>query len=438
MTFRERFLPILFWSVITAAFIGPGTVTTCAAAGARYGFDLLWALVFSTCACLVLQEAAGRLAIVSGLDLGRAIRTRFRGGAARFLALLLVLGGVVVGCAAYEAGNILGAVSGAALGVPVPPALVTLIIGAAAGLLLWFGTTGAVARLMGVVVAFMGVAFLVVALRIAPAPSALLSGAFLPSWPAASGVLVLGLVGTTVVPYNLFLGSALARGRTLADLRVGLGVAIPLGGMISMAILVVGSTVEGPFDFGALGVALAGRLGGWGGPFFAFGLFAAGFTSAITAPLAAALTARGLFASDPAGAWAECSWRYRSVWGAVLASGIAFGLSGVKPIPAILIAQALNGLLLPFVGIFLLLILNDRDLLGDEGLNGAFANVVMGTVVGLTLLLGLWRGIGAAASAFGFPLPAPATLLLPAAALAVACAIPVVAAARRGRRGAKH
>jgi hypothetical protein len=122
----------------------------------------------------------------------------------------------------------------------------------------------------------------------------------------------------------------------------------------------------------------------------------------------------------------------------VLASGIAFGLSGVKPIPAILIAQALNGLLLPFVGIFLLLILNDRDLLGSEGLNGVFANTAMGLVVGLTLLLGLWRGISAAASAFSFSVPTPTTLLLPAAALAVACAIPVAAAVRRGRRGAKH
>jgi len=435
VSFRARYLPVLFWSVITAAFIGPGTVTTCATAGARHGYALLWSLVFSTCACLVLQEAAGRLAIVSGHDLGRAIGISFRGGASRVLAIVLVIGAVLVGCAAYEAGNILGAVSGVALGVALPPNLVALAIGVVAGLLLWFGSTGAVARLMGAVVALMGVAFLVVALRVAPAPSDLLTGAFLPSWPAGSGVLILGLVGTTVVPYNLFLGSALARGRTLSDLRVGLGVAIPLGGLISMAILVVGSTVEGSFDFAALGDALAARLGPWGAPFFAFGLFAAGFTSAITAPLAAALTARSLFAGGAAGDWSERSWRYRAVWGAVLVCGLVFGLSGVKPIPAILIAQAMNGVLLPFIGGFLLLLLNDRRLVGNEGMNGRVANTLMGTVLALTVLLGLWRGLGAAAAALGFAVPAPSTLLPPAMALGAVCIIAVAAAARRRRRG---
>ena len=432
MSLRQRYLSILFWSVITAAFIGPGTVTTCAAAGAQHAYALLWSLVFSTVACLVLQEAAGRLAIVSGRDLGRAIGTVFRRGASRFLAILLVIGGVVVGCAAYQAGNILGAVSGVVLAAPVPTTLATLAIGAAAGLLLWFGSTAGVARLMGVVVALMGTAFLVVALRIAPAPSDLLAGSLIPSWPDGSGVLILGLVGTTVVPYNLFLGSALARGRTLADLRTGLGVAIPVGGIISMAILVVGSTVDGAFDFAALGVALATRLGGWAGPFFAFGLFAAGFTSAITAPLAAALTARSLF-GGVGGDWSESSWRYRTTWGAVLATGVAFGLSGVKPIPVILAAQAMNGVLLPFVGGLLLLLLNDRRLVGEGGLNGAAANTLIGSVLGLTVLLGAWRGLGAAAEALGFAVPEPSALLPPATVLAVACVVAVGMAARRRR-----
>ena len=159
MTFRARYLPILFWSVITAAFIGPGTVTTCAAAGARHGYALLWSLVFSTVACLVLQEAAGRLAIVSGHDLGRAIGTSFRGGASRFLAILLVLGGVVVGCAAYEAGNILGGVAGAKLGTELSPRLLTAICGAGAAILLGLGAPRTVARLLSLLVAVMGAAF---------------------------------------------------------------------------------------------------------------------------------------------------------------------------------------------------------------------------------------------------------------------------------------
>ena len=51
----KRLLNVLFWSVISAAFIGPGTVTTASSAGATFGLQLAWALLFSTVACIVLQ-----------------------------------------------------------------------------------------------------------------------------------------------------------------------------------------------------------------------------------------------------------------------------------------------------------------------------------------------------------------------------------------------
>ena len=69
----RRLVSILLWSAISAAFIGPGTVTTAAAAGAGYGMSLLWALLFSTIACLSLQEASARLTIASGKPLAQAI-----------------------------------------------------------------------------------------------------------------------------------------------------------------------------------------------------------------------------------------------------------------------------------------------------------------------------------------------------------------------------
>jgi len=74
-------LPVLFWSVISAAFIGPGTVTTAASAGSGFGTQLLWALTFSTLACIILQEAAARLTIVSGKSLGGNISAWFHNSA---------------------------------------------------------------------------------------------------------------------------------------------------------------------------------------------------------------------------------------------------------------------------------------------------------------------------------------------------------------------
>jgi manganese transport protein len=430
----RRLAAILLWSVIAAAFIGPGTVTTAASAGAGFGFALLWTLVFSTVACLVLQEASARLTLVSGRNLGRALRDRYPTGFTGTAVLLLVLGAIVLGCAAYEAGNILGGVAGAVLATGMSPKLMALASGAIAGLLLWFNKPRRVALLLSIVVAVMGVAFLYTALQLRPEIGEVLRGALVPSLPTGSALLAIGLVGTTVVPYNIFLGSGLAGGQSLGELRLGLAVAVGLGGLISMGVLVAGTAVEGEFAFEALAQVLAERLGPWAAFLFAIGLFGAGLSSAITAPLAAAVTARSLFqTAEDEERWSERSWRYRSVWLAVLLAGLGFGLSDVAPIPAIVLAQALNGLLLPIVAIFLLLEVNDRRSMGDQGVNGAISNTVMTVVVAVTVLLGTANVARAAARTLGWPAPTHGTLLIVAAIVMIGVSIPVYRAHQRRR-----
>ncbi len=386
----KRLLNILFWSVIAAAFIGPGTVTTAARAGSDFGYSLAWALLFSVVACLVLQEAAGRITVVTGKELGEAIRARFGGWVPA-----LVAGGIVLGCAAYEAGNLLGGVAGLRLVTDVSPGVLTLVAGIGAALLLATGNTRWIARILGALVALMGIAFVITAVRLGPDLLQLADGLFIPRIPAGSTVLVLGLVGTTVVPYNLFLGSALARECELREMRWGLAVAVIGGGIISLGILVVGSTLGGGLEYGRLAAVLDQRLGQGAGASFGLGLFAAGFTSAITAPLAAALAARSLLAGADDERWSTNSLRFRSVWMVVLAAGMVFGISGVRPVPVIILAQAFNGLLLPLVALFLWITMNDRRFLGDAGVNSRAQNVVMGAVVLACVALGL-RGLVAA------------------------------------------
>ena len=122
--------------------------------------------------------------------------------------------------------------------------------------------------------------------------------------------------------------------------------------------------------------------------FFGFGLFAAGATSTLTAPLASAVTARSLFAT-PGKDWNEESWRYKTVWILVLGFGFIVGISGFKPIPVIILAQAINGLLLPFIVIFLVLIVNDSSLMSGKTLNGIRGNISMFLIMFLTVFLGL-------------------------------------------------
>jgi Mn2+/Fe2+ NRAMP family transporter len=368
-------------------------VTTAARAGSDFQFALSWALLFSVVACLVLQEASGRITVLTGKELGEAIRSRFGGWVPG-----LVAGGIILGCAAYEAGNLLGGVAGLRLVVDTSPAFPTLAAGLAAAALLATGNTRWIARILGALVAFMGVAFVITAIRLGPDLVELFSGLLVPSIPTGSTVLVLGLIGTTVVPYNLFLGSALARDSELGEMRWGLAVAVIGGGVISLGVLVVGSVLGGGLEYERLAAVLDDRLGQGGGASLAVGLFAAGFTSAITAPLAAALATRSLVASSDDRAWAPGSLRFRLVWLTVLVAGMAFGIAEVRPVPVIILAQAFNGLLLPLVAAFLWTAMNDRELLGDDGVNGVAQNVVMGVVVLACAGLGL-RGLVSAANA---------------------------------------
>lgn len=433
---KQRLLNILFWSVISAAFIGPGTITTAASAGASFGYTLLWALLFSTVACIVLQEASSRLTTVSGLNLGQAIRAylfhKFWGRIAAYLALTAI----ILGCVAYEAGNILGAVAGASLIWDIPSHWLTLTIGVLAFVLFWAGSVHLIARVMGLVVAFMGVCFLTTAFIIQPSLSDLFTGALVPRFPPESGMLILALIGTTVVPYNIFLGSGIVSDQSLSEMRWSLGIAIVLGGIISMAVLVVGASITSTFTFEALARELARSLGGWAATFLGLGLFAAGFSSAVTAPLAAAITAQSVLQHrvDPQ-KWNEESRNYRMVWGGVLLTGLIFGAINIRPIPAIILAQALNGIILPLVAIFLLLMMNNRQLLNRETVNSTLLNIMMGLVVFITVIIGTTNVFRALTNAFSIPMPGGNILFGSSVFFALLIGWPVYRLTQRLRNG---
>jgi len=388
---RKRLLNILFWSIISAAFIGPGTIATAAKAGAGFGFSLLWALVFSTVACIVLQEAAARLSILSGKSLGNAIAERFRNKKGGWLVFVMVIGAIILGSAAYQTGNLLGAAQGIRIFHDIPTSTLVLAIGAFAFVVLLFPNLKIVARLLGFLVVLMGIAFLTTAILIKPDMGNLVKGAMIPSFPEGSGLLLLGLVGTTVVPYNLFLGSGIAdKKQRLVEMRWGVAVAVILGGIISMAVLVTGTSVEGTFSFLSLGKVLSDKLGGAAVWLFGFGLFAAGLSSAVTAPLASAITAKDIFGDRGQPEWQQKGIYFKLTWMLVLFTGLGFGMAGFKPIPAIIMAQAFNGFILPFVSVFLWMAINDKIFVRQK-VNSAGGNLLFGLVVWVSLLLGSWN-----------------------------------------------
>jgi len=389
---KSKISNILFWSIVSAAFVGPGTVTTATKAGANFQFDLLWALVFSTFACLLLQEASARITIKSGMNLGQAIAKQFEGHSSKSLIIALVIGAIILGSAAYETGNILGSIAGLSLVFDIPHQLLVILIGTLAFLALSLKSIGLIARIMGGIVFLMGIAFFITAIQLQPSVPEIIKGSFIPKIPdvQGAGLLVLGIIGTTVVPYDLFLGSGiLDKKQTIREMRIGVSVAVILGGIISMAIMTVGTVIKGEFTYEALSQALTFKIGHYAVYIFGFGMFAAGFSSAITAPLASAITARSLFEKKTNNKWKPRGIYFKLVYVGVLFVGLGFGLAEVKPIPAIIIAQALNGLILPFISIFLIYVINDPMLMGTGKTNSWFSNILMGIVMWVTMMVGI-------------------------------------------------
>ncbi len=400
MSTKKRLLNILFWSVISAAFIGPGTVTTAASSGASYGTSLLWALLFSTLACLLLQEAASRLSILTGRNLGQSIHNYFANTALRNPVLIFVPGTILLGTAAYETGNLLGSAEGVRLLFSIPSYIPVLVTGVLAATLLFVPSLRIVPTVLGIVVVAMGAAFLFTAIMVNPGTSEIFKGAFVPSFPGPhAGTLVLALIGTTIVPYNLFLGSGLSKkGESVKDMRFGLVTAILLGGVFSMAVLVTGSAIAGEFSFPELASVLEAKIGSSGKYLLGFGLFAAGFTSAVTAPLAAAVTLSSVLGHGNPEKWRPGSIYYRLTWMFVLGTGIGFALLNIRTVPAIILAQALNGFLLPFVSIFLYMVIQKN--VYQKSIKAIIANILMLAVIFITLLIGLNSASRAAAGIF--------------------------------------
>ena len=395
-------------AMVAAAFIGPGTVTTATMAGAGFGYTLLWAILFSLLATLLLQEMSARLGVVGGMGVGEAIRQKIKIKWLKMFSAILVISAILIGNAAYEAGNITGAVLGFGknssnfLGLPVNP--LVLAIGFVAFLLLYSGKYKLIERSLVVMVSVMGLVFFISAILLKPDFGEILKGLFLPAMPDKSLLMIIGLIGTTVVPYNLFLHASSVKEKwpgaeNLSNSRWDTYISVIFGGLVTMAILITSAvafqgqekTVSSAAD---LSEQLVPILGDWSFLFIAFGFLAAGLSSSVTAPLAAA------FATSEILGWKKNlkGINFRLIWFSVLIIGVVFSSLGFKPTMVILFAQVANGLLLPIIVSFLLWIMNDKNIMGKYA-NSTLVNLLGIIVILITIMIGL-KGIFSALKIF--------------------------------------
>ena len=342
-------------------------MATATRAGALGGYGYLPVVALAAVAGYVFMEMAARVTLVSGRNLGELLQVR-----GRWLPYLL-FGAVFFGCMAYQAGNLLGALGGLQLLFPFGRVWLLPLAGAVFALL-WKGSTTFIGRVMASIVAVMGLLFVVAAVQIA--------------WPGVfpdradapvATATVLGLLGTTIVPYNFFLAAGLGAGGELADMRRGLLLSFGVGLLVTAAIVVVGVTASGFVSFEDLARGLEAFLGEYGRLALGAGLFAAGFSSATTAPLAAAMAGRGLLATHDK-TWRSGGSAFRATWLVVVVIGLLVALLDLDIVGVILAAQVINGLLLPFIAAVVFYLANRRDLLGGHT-NTWWQNAIGGFVL---------------------------------------------------------
>jgi Mn2+/Fe2+ NRAMP family transporter len=364
-------------TLIAAAFIGPGTVTMCTLAGAKFGYELLWAMIFSIIATIVIQEMSARTGIVSRMGLGEALRTHLQNPLLKIIALFLVLSAILIGNAAYEAGNLAGAALGAYFLLDLDNQIAAIILGILAAGLLYIGNIRVIEKILIALVVLMSICFLITAIATKPAFLPLVKGMFIPKIDWDNLLFITALVGTTVVPYNLFLHASLAKEKwkvaEMSAMRWDTVVSIVLGGIVSISIIIAAAAIgNGEInDVAQLSQSLTPILGEYAGILIAIGLLAAGLTSAITAPLAAAYATNGILGWNAK----MKSLRFRAVWLTIIVIGVLFSTLQIRPIEIIQFAQVTNGILLPLIVCFLFYLVNQEELM-KEYKNNKWQNMV--------------------------------------------------------------
>ncbi|PNZ91024.1 Nramp family divalent metal transporter [Staphylococcus pettenkoferi] len=389
--------------IITASFIGPGTVTTMTQSGADFGYSLLWAVVFSVIATIVVQEMIIRLSLVTREGLGEAIQSLLQHKVGKFILVWFILIVVTLGCAAYISGDLIGTSLGAAYLLHLPKHVVAPIIGIIILLIGVLGNYDFLEKVMIVLMVIMGLIFITTMILVQPDVGAVFKGALVPTVPNGSMLTVIALIGTTVVPYNFFIHSTAVHERfhsikALRFARWDTVLSITIGGIISAAILISAATLIRGEEVSSV-IQLARPLEpilGQAAPYaMSIGLFAAGLSSALASPTGAAATISSLLG------WkgGMSSKKYKTVFACIIIVGIISSALGFEPLQVVLVAQALNGMILPIVAIVIFIIINRRRLLGDYVNNWKW-NVIGGLVVAVITFLGGYSLVDAVAQLF--------------------------------------
>jgi NRAMP (natural resistance-associated macrophage protein)-like metal ion transporter len=371
-----------------------GGITTYSIAGARFGYSLLWVILVTQLALLVTQEIGARLGLATGQGLTGLIRERFGLRWAAFAALTMIIANL--GSTVSEFAGI-----GAALSLfGVPTALSAILAAIAVITLIGAGSFSRVQYGFVAIGVLVSGAYIVSAILAKPDLSQALHSLVVPqgTFNGAYMLAVVGVVGTTITPWGqgfiqAYVVDKRLRPEDISAERIDVLIGVFITNVIAAFILIACAATlnaSGIFDITSAAdaaAALGPLAGNVAAVLFAIGLLAASLLGLGVVPLSSAYTAAEVFGWEQGVDW---RWREAPAFYGLLAFFIGFAalfmlIPGLPLIQVMFSAQVLNGLLLPVILVFVMLLVGDRKIMGD--LVSGRINLILGWTVTLLLVV---------------------------------------------------
>ncbi len=402
----QRFSQRGFWRSLGLLFalIGPGIITsnvdndaggitTYSLAGSQFGLSLLWILIPITIALIIIQEMCARMGVVSGKGLSDLIRERFGAKITVYLMIVLFLANL---------GNTISEFAGIAASLEIFGVSKYISVPFGAFFVWWLVVKGnykSVEKVFLVACLFY-VSYIISGFMGKPDWGQIGKALITPTMRSDPAFLTMavGIIGTTIAPWMQFYlqSSVVDKGLkaedyayTRVDIIVGSFTVNIVAFFIIMLCAVTlfqnGIKIETAKDAAQALAPLAGAYCTW---LFAFGLLNASLFAASILPLSTAYTICEAFGweSSVNHKFTEAP-QFYWLYSLMIFLGAAIILFPNMPLVAIMFySQVINGMLLPFILIFMLLLINDRRIMGDY-VNGKFMNGVTWLTVGVLILL---------------------------------------------------
>ena len=356
--------------LVSVGYMDPGNWGTDIEGGARFGYQLLWVILMANLIAILMQALSAKLGIATGKTLPEVCRGNYPRWVSSALWVTAELAAIATDLAEFLGGavgfNLL-------FGIPLfPAAILTGIVISGILLLERYGFRKVELVIIGLI-AIIGFVYMIEIWLANPDWNAILQGLLVPSIPIGSTLVIVGIIGATVMPHNLYLHSALIQTRVrpsdslarkqnvyrlaMIDLLVALNGAF----FVNAAIMIMAATIfyDGALQDYSLETAhrtLTPALGAFAGAGFAIALLASGLSSSTTATLAGQVIMEG-FIHRHINVWVR-----RAI--TMIPSLIVIGL-GTDPLQILILSQVSLSFQLPFAVIPLVLFTSNPRIMGE-------------------------------------------------------------------------